>query len=108
MKTAIKREYNEFLFISLKLISGLTVIVNRPGTPKLWAIAHKMAIKGEYGEFLAISLKLVSGIMVIVNRPGIPKLWVIAHENGHKTRKRQVFGHISQTCIGSYYCCKSP
>ena len=37
---AIKRENDEFLVISLKHVLGLTVVVNRPGTPKPWAIAH--------------------------------------------------------------------
>ena len=29
-----------------------------------------------------------------VNLPRTQKLWGIAHENGHKTRKRRVFGHV--------------
>ena len=41
MKTTIKPENYEFLVISLKNVAGLTVIINRPRTPKLWAIAHE-------------------------------------------------------------------
>ena len=41
MKTAKKRENNQFLDMPLKHVSGLTGLVNHPGTPKLWAIAHE-------------------------------------------------------------------
>jgi hypothetical protein len=41
MKMAIKRENNDFLVISLKHESGLTVIINRPRTPKPWATTHE-------------------------------------------------------------------
>ena len=57
----------------------------------------KMDIKHENDEFFVISLKHVSGLKVVVNRPGTRKPWAIAHENGHKTPKRLVFGHNSQT-----------
>ena len=67
----------------------------------------KMAKKHENDKFWVISLQHVSGLKVVVNSPGTPKLWEIAHENGHKTRKRQTFSHISQTCNGSYRPCKS-
>ena len=60
-----------------------------------------MSIKHDNDEFLPINLKHASLHKVIVNRPGTPKLWTIAHENGHKTRKRRVSGHISRTCKGS-------
>jgi hypothetical protein len=65
--------------------------VNRPGTPKLWAITHEMSIKRYKDEFLVINLKHA-------NRPGTPELWIIAHENGNKKQKRRVFGHTSETC----------
>jgi hypothetical protein len=41
MNMAIKRENDEFLVINLKHVLGLTVVVNRPRTPELWAIAHE-------------------------------------------------------------------
>ena len=66
----------------------------------------KTAIKRENDEFLVMPLERVSGLMGLANRPGTPKLWTIAHENGNKTRKHRVFGHISQTCIESYGSCK--
>ena len=45
MKTTLKRENDEFSAITLKPISGLTCLVNRPRTPKLWAIAHENGSK---------------------------------------------------------------
>ena len=60
-----------------------------------------MTIKHENAEFLVITLKHVSFLKVVVNRPVTQKLRAITHENGHKTRKRRVSGHISQTCKGS-------
>ena len=67
----------------------------------------KTAIKRENDEFLVISFQHVLGRKVTVNRPRTPKLCAIAHENGHKTRERRVFGHISQTSKGSFEACKS-
>jgi hypothetical protein len=61
----------------------------------------KTVIKHETDEFLLITLKNVSGLKVDVSHLRTIKLWVIAHENDHKTRKLQVFGHISPTCIRS-------
>src|SRR3954463_678978 len=60
----------------------------------------KTTIKRENHEFLDISLTHVRGLMDHANCHGTPKMWAIAHENGHKTRKRLVFGHKAQTCIG--------
>jgi hypothetical protein len=101
MKIAIKRENGEFLVITHKHASGLKVVVNRPRTPKLWAIAHEKGHKTRKRRFFVITLKHVSGRMVDVKRPRNPKRGTIGHENGHKTRKRRVSGHNSQTCIGS-------
>jgi hypothetical protein len=41
MKTALKRKKDEFLVIPLKNVLSVMGIVNHPGTPKLWAIAHE-------------------------------------------------------------------
>ena len=41
MKMTIKHENAEFLVITLKHVSFLKVVVNRPRTIKLWAIAHE-------------------------------------------------------------------
>ena len=47
MKTAIKSENDDFLVMTLKHVSGLTVVVNRPRTPKLWGIAHENGHKAQ-------------------------------------------------------------
>jgi hypothetical protein len=60
--------------------------VNHPGTPKLWAIAHKNGHKRKNDEFLVMSLKHVLSVMGLVNHPRAPKLGAMAHENGPKTQ----------------------
>ena len=108
MKTAKNYENDKFLDIPLKHVSGLTGLVNRPVTPKLWAIAHENGQKLRKRPVFGMPLKHVSGLTGLVNRPVILKMWAIAHENGKKLRKRPIFWHASQTCIGSYGPCKSP
>jgi hypothetical protein len=63
-------------------------LVNHPGNPKLWAIAHRNGHKRKNDEFLVMSLKHVLIFMGLVNHPRTPKLWAIAHENGPKMQKR--------------------
>ena len=41
MKTAIKRENDEFLVISIKRVMGLIGLANPLGTQKLWEITHE-------------------------------------------------------------------
>jgi hypothetical protein len=38
---ALKRKKDEFLVIPLKNVMSVMGLVNHPGTPKLWAIAHE-------------------------------------------------------------------
>ena len=45
MQTALKGENDKFLAMILKPVLGLTFLVNRPRTPKLWAIAHEKSYK---------------------------------------------------------------
>ena len=108
MKTAIKRENGEFLVISVKHVTVLSRHANPAETQKLWAITREMTIKRENDEFLGITLKHVPGLKVALNSPRTIKLWAISHENGHKTRKRRVSGHIFPACIRSKGNCKSP
>ena len=108
MKMAIQRETDEFLIITLKHVSSLTVILYLPRTQDYGQSLMNMAIKRENNEFLVINLKHVLGLTVVVNRPRPTKLGLITHEHGHKARKRRFFCHKSQTCIGSYGRCKSP
>src|SRR3954466_3103438 len=91
MKTAIKRENNKCLALTLKH-------VNRLGTPKQWAIANENGHKTRKWRVFGHALKHVSGLTVILNRPGTLKLRAITHENSHNTQNRRVFGHNSQTC----------
>ena len=51
MNMAIQRENNEFLVITLKHVSGLTGIVNRPRTAKLWRIARENGHKERKRRF---------------------------------------------------------
>jgi hypothetical protein len=53
-------------------------LVNHPGTPKLWAIAHENGHKCKNDEFVVMPLKHVLSFMDLVNHSGTPKLWVIA------------------------------
>jgi hypothetical protein len=62
-------------------------LVNHPGTPKLWAIAHENGHKCNNDEFSVMPLKHVVSVMGLDNHPSTPKLWAIAHENGPKTQK---------------------
>ena len=41
MKTAKNCENDKFLHMPIKHVSGLTGLVNRPVTLKLWAISHE-------------------------------------------------------------------
>jgi hypothetical protein len=41
MKMALKHQKDELLVVPLKHVLSVMVLVNHPGTPKLWAIAHK-------------------------------------------------------------------
>ena len=68
----------------------------------------KTAKNWENDKFLHMPLKHVSGLTGLVNRLVTLKPWAIAHENVQKLRKRPVFGHTSETCIGSFGPCKSP
>ena len=61
MKTALEREIDKFLAMTLKPFSGLTGLVNRPIPPKLWAIAHEKGLKRENDKFSAITLKTCIG-----------------------------------------------
>jgi hypothetical protein len=51
MKTALKCKNDEFLLTPLKNVLSVMGLVNHPGTPKLWAIAHKNSHKRENDEF---------------------------------------------------------
>jgi hypothetical protein len=76
MKTALKRKNDEFLVTPLKHVKSVMDLVNHPGTPKLWAIAHENGHKCKNDEFVVMPLKHVQIFMDLVNHSGTPKLWV--------------------------------
>src|SRR3954470_17031093 len=102
MKTVVKCENDEFLVITFKHVSGLTVGVNRPSIPKLWAIAHENGHKTRKRQFFGRSSHTCIWYYCHCKSSWNPKSWLVAHENGHQMRKLQVYGHISHTCIESY------
>jgi hypothetical protein len=87
MKTALKCKHDEFVGIPLKNVLSVMGLVNHPGTPKMWEIAHENGHKRKNDEFLVMPLIHVVSVMGLVNHPSTPKLWAIAHENGPKTQK---------------------
>src|SRR3954468_6005519 len=107
MKTAIKQENDELLVISFQHVSDRKVTVNRPRTPKLWAIAHENVHKTRERRVTGHISQKCNGSYMPCKSNWNQKLWAIAHENGHKTRERRVSGHNSQTCQGSFETCKS-
>jgi hypothetical protein len=72
----------------LKHVLSVIDLVNHPGTPKLWAIAHENGHKRQNDEFFIIPLENVQTVIFLVNHHGNPKLWAIAHENIPKTQKQ--------------------
>src|SRR3954463_10552593 len=80
MKTPIKRKNDEFLVIPLNH-------VNRPGIPKLWAIAHENSHKTRKRRVHGHARKNVSGLTFVVNHPGTLKLRAITREMAIKRRK---------------------
>ena len=38
---ALNQKNDEFLVITIKHVSGLKVVIDHPGTPKLWAIGNE-------------------------------------------------------------------
>jgi hypothetical protein len=67
MKTALKCKNDEFLCMPLKHVLSVMGLVNHPGTPKLWIIAHKNGHKHKNDEFLVMALKHVLSVMDLVN-----------------------------------------
>jgi hypothetical protein len=87
MKMAQKCKNDKFLVMPLKHVLSVIGHVNRPGTPKLWAIAHENGHKCKNDKFWDMPLKHVVSVMGLVNHLRNPKQWAIAHENGPKTQK---------------------
>jgi fatty-acid desaturase len=108
MKTSLKCKNDEFLVTPLKNVLSAMGLVNHPGTPKLWAIAHENGHKRKNNKFLVMPLKHILSVMGLVNKPGTPKPWAIAHKNGHKRKNIRVFCDSSPKCTDCHIPCKSP
>jgi hypothetical protein len=100
MKMALKCKNDEFLVTPLKNVLSVMGVVNHPGTPKLFAIAHKNGHKND--EFLVMPLKHVLSVMDLVNHHGTPKMWAIVHENDHKHKTMSFLSFLSKMYILSY------
>jgi hypothetical protein len=48
-------------------------LVNHPGNPRMWAIAHENGQKHKNDEFFVMPLKYVLSVMGLVNHRGTPK-----------------------------------
>jgi hypothetical protein len=70
MKTVLKCKNDEFLVTPLKNVLSVMSLVNHPGTPKPWAIAHENGHKCKNNEFLVMPLKHVLSVMGLINHAG--------------------------------------
>src|SRR3954467_3583689 len=99
MKTAIKRENDEFMVISFQHVSGRKVTVNRPRTPKLWAIAHENGHKTREMRVSGHISQKCNGSYMPCKSNWNQKPWAITHKNGHKHEKDEFLGktlkHVS-------------
>jgi hypothetical protein len=75
-----------FFVMPFKHVQSVICLVNHPGTPKLWAIAHENGHKHKYDDFFGHASQKCT-IIDLVNHSGTPKLWAMAHENGPKMQK---------------------
>ena len=91
MKTALKRENGKFSAMSLKPVSGLIGLGNRPRIPNLWAIAHENSLTTRKRQVFNHNSQTCIESKGLGNRLKTPKLWVITHENVLKTRKKNSF-----------------
>jgi DnaJ-class molecular chaperone len=94
--------------IPLQNVQTVIFLVNLHGTPKQWAIAHKMALKRKNDKFFCHASQTCIECHGLVNQSRTPKLWAIAHENGSKMQTRRVFWHPSKKCTECHGPCKSP
>ena len=99
MKTAIKRENDEFLVISFQHVWGRNVTVNRPRTPKQWAVAHENGHKTRKLRVFSHISQKCNGSYMPCKSNWNQKPWAITHKNGHKHEKDEFLGinlkHVS-------------
>src|SRR3954466_9516415 len=99
MKTAIKQENDEFMVISFQHVSGRKVTVNRPRTPKLWAIAHENGHKTRERRVSGHKSQKCNGSYMPCKSNWNQKPWAITLKNAHKHEKDEFLGitlkHVS-------------
>src|SRR3954471_19118895 len=99
MKMARKQENDEFMVISFQHVSGRKVTVNRPRTPKLWAIAHENGHKTRERRVSGHISQKCNGSYMPCKFNWNQKLSAITHKNGHKHEKDEFLGitlkHVS-------------
>src|SRR3954466_2993009 len=99
MKTVIKQENDEFMVISFQHVSGRKVTVNRPRTPKLWAIAHENGHKTRERRVSGHISQKCNGSYMPFKTNWNQTPWAITHKNGHNHEKDEFLGitlmHVS-------------
>src|SRR4051812_31102661 len=99
MKTAIKRENDEFLVISFQPGSSRNVTVNRPRALKQLAIAHENGHKTRKLRVFSHISQKCNGSYRPCKSNWNQKLWAITHKNVHKHEKDEFLGitlkHVS-------------
>jgi hypothetical protein len=76
MKTTLKYKNYEFLVIPLKHVLSVMGLVDHPGTPKLWAIAHENGHKCKNGKFFCHSSLKSIDCHIPCKSPWNPKIMV--------------------------------
>src|SRR4051812_24075484 len=99
MKTATTQENDEFLVIYFQHVLGRKVIVNRPRTPKQWAIAHENGHKPRQLRVFSHISQKYNGSYMPCKSNWNQKPWAITLKNGHKHEKYEFLGitlkHVS-------------
>ena len=71
--------------MTLKPISGLIGLGNRPRIPKLWAMTLEYILERRKRQVFSHDSQTCLRSNIPCKSPENPKLWAIAHENGSKT-----------------------
>src|SRR3954462_4461561 len=108
MKTAIKRENDEFLVISFQHVSGRKVTVNRPRGPKQWAVAHENGHKTRERRVSGHISQKCNGSYKPCKTNWNQKPWAITDKNGHKHEKDEFLGITLKHVPGLKVALNSP
>jgi hypothetical protein len=87
MKTALKCKNDEFLVMPLKHVLSIMGLVDHPGTPKLWAVAHENGRKCKNDKNFHHSSLEFTDCHIPCKTPRNHKQWAIAQKNGPQTQK---------------------